>query len=262
MDNARVMFDTGGATHVGKVRQRNEDSYLTRPDTGLWAVADGMGGHDDGDIASRTVVETLQTIEYPASAAHLLSLCEERIAEANSQLRAMSQERGGNIIGATIAVLLTYDGFYACIWSGDSRVYIVRGGQITQLSRDHTEVQDLLSEGVITAEEAKTWPGRNVITRAIGAFDQPELEMRSGPLEPGDSFIICSDGLTHHVQDQEIMQYASSYMSQQACDGLIALTLERGAVDNVTVVIVRYQPDAGSMTSPEVDPPRLEEWQK
>jgi protein phosphatase len=260
MNIARVIFDTGAATHVGNVRKRNEDSYLARPDTGLWAVADGMGGHDDGDIASQTLIRALQTIEYPASAAHLLSLCEQKVAEANSRLRALSRERGGGVIGATLAALLTYDGFYASVWSGDSRIYVVRGGAITQLSRDHTEVQDLVSEGVITPEEAKTWPGRNVITRAIGVFDEPELEMRSGPLAAGDSFIICSDGLTNHVEDHEIMQYANSYVAQQACDALVALTLSRGATDNVTVVIVRYQPAAAPAAPSEAEPPRLEEW--
>jgi protein phosphatase len=262
MDTARVMFDTGAATHVGRVRKRNEDSFLARPDTGLWAVADGMGGHDAGDLASQTVIQALQTIERPRSAADFLALCEQRVADANSRLRAISRERGGNIIGATLAALLTYDGFFACVWSGDSRIYVARAGAIIQLSRDHTEVQDLVSEGVITPDEAKTWPGRNVITRAIGVSDQPELEMRSGPLAPGDSFVICSDGLTNHVADPEIMEYVNSYGPQQACDALIALTLERGAADNVTVVIVRYQPAATAAASPEAVPPRLEEWHR
>ena len=106
-------------------------------------------------------------------------------------------------------MLLTFDAHYACVWSGDSRIYVVRAGAITQLSRDHTEVQQLLAEGAITPKEAKTWTGRNVITRAIGVFDEPELEMSSGPLQPGDSFIICSDGLTNHVQDDEILQLRS-----------------------------------------------------
>src|SRR5438445_220805 len=106
MDNTRVKFDTGAATHVGKVRNRNEDSYLARPETGLWAVADGMGGHEDGDLASQTVVQALQSIEHPASAADLLALCEQRVAEANSRLRAISRERGGEVIGATLAALL------------------------------------------------------------------------------------------------------------------------------------------------------------
>jgi serine/threonine protein phosphatase PrpC len=97
--------------------------------------------------------------------------------------------------------------------------------------------------GAITAEEARTWPGSNVITRAIGVADVPELEMTSGPLNAGDVFVVCSDGLTRHVEDDEILQCVSENVSQQACDRLIVLTLERGALDNVTVVVVRYRPE-------------------
>jgi protein phosphatase len=244
MQNSHVgIYDTGAATHVGKVRQRNEDSYLTRPEAGIWAVADGMGGHEAGDLASQTVIAALQSIEAPASAADLLFLCEDRVASANGRLKEISRERGGGIIGATLAVLLVCDGYYACVWSGDSRIYVVRDGGIVQLSRDHTEVQELLANGVITPEEAKTWAGSNVITRAIGVYDEPELEITSGPLQSGDSFVICSDGLTQHVDDGEILERVTTKLPQQACDDLIALALERGGTDNVTVIVARYQPE-------------------
>jgi protein phosphatase len=257
MQKAHVMFETGAVTHVGKVRERNEDSYLTRPETGIWAVADGMGGHEDGDLASQTVIEALRSIESPTSAAELLSRCESQVAIANDRLKQISSERGGAIIGATVAVLLAYDSHYACVWSGDSRIYVVRAGGITQLSRDHTEVQQLLSEGIITPKEAKNWTGRNVITRAIGVFDEPELEVSSGPLQPGDSFVICSDGLTNHVQDDEILDCVRANLSQQACDRLLELTLQRGAVDNVTVIVVRYHPESAPLTHSDAEPPDL-----
>ena len=261
MQNVHVVtYDTGAATHVGKVRQRNEDSYLARPEAGIWAVADGMGGHESGDLASQTVIASLQSIAAPHSAADLLSSCEDGVATANGRLREISRARGGVVIGATLAVLLAFDGYYACVWSGDSRIYVVRDGEIEQLSRDHTEVQELLVNGVITEEEAKTWAGSNVITRAIGVFDEPELEITSGPLHPGDIFIICSDGLNRHVEDYEIRDLASTKTPQQACDDLIALTLERGGSDNVTIVVARYMPefapptnwDAEQSTPPEV----------
>jgi protein phosphatase len=245
MQNTRVAtYDTGAATHVGNVRQRNEDSYLARPEAGIWAVADGMGGHDSGDLASQTVIAALQSIATPSSAADLLSSCEDGVATANVRLKEISRERGGGVIGATLAVLLAFDGYYACVWSGDSRIYVVRGGEIVQLSRDHTEVQELLVGGIITEEEAKTWSGSNVITRAIGVYDEPELEITSGPLQPGDAFIICSDGLNRHVEDYEIRDRVTTKMSQQACDDLVALALERGGSDNVTVVVARYQPES------------------
>jgi protein phosphatase len=242
-NNLLGKFDTGAATHVGKLRDRNEDSYLIRPEAGIWAVADGMGGHEAGDLASQTVIAALQSIELPTSAAGLLSHCEDRVARANDRIKEISRARGGVLIGATLAVLLAFDGYYACVWSGDSRIYVVRAGEILQLSRDHTEVQELLASGVITPNEAKTWTGNNVVTRAIGVYDEPELEITSGPLQPGDSFVICSDGLTHHVEDSEILDCVTANMSQQACDNLIALALERGGSDNVTVIVTRYQPE-------------------
>jgi protein phosphatase len=239
-------YDTGAATHVGRVRKRNEDSYLVRPDVGLWAVADGMGGHEDGGLASRTVIEALQSIQTPASAADLLSRCEDHIAAANSRLREISRQRGGATIGATLAVLLARDGYYACVWSGDSRIYLVRPGEIVQLSRDHNEVEELLAAGVITSEEARTWHGRNMITRAIGAHDDPELEITSGPLHPGDAFLVCSDGLTAHVEETEMLDRVTNSLPQEACDRLVALALERGGLDNVTVIVIRYRSPASA----------------
>ncbi len=240
-------FDTGAATHVGRVRGRNEDSYLASPEVGIWAVADGMGGHQAGDVASQTVIASLRSIEPQASAANLLAHCEEGIANANRQLKQLSHDRGV-VIGATVAALLVFDGYYACVWSGDSRIYLVRSGEIVQLSRDHTEIQDLLADGAITPEEAKNWSGRGAITRAVGVYDDPELEVVSGPIQPGDSFVGCSDGLTNHVEDREIRDFVSGSLTQQACDRLVSLALERGGTDNVTVIIARHQPEAAAWT--------------
>ena len=247
-------FDTGAATHTGKIRERNEDSYLARPDVGIWTVADGMGGHSAGDFASATIVEELRTIERPASASDLLTLCEDRVLKANARLRETARERGDIVLGSTVAVLLAYDEHFACIWSGDSRVYMVRGGEIQQISRDHTEVQELISRGLLSPDEAKTWPRSNVITRAIGVDDDPELEMRSGFLKTDDIFIICSDGLTTHVKDSELLDCVNVGSSQQACEKMIALTLERGAEDNVTVIVVRYRPDVTAVFSEGAPP--------
>ena len=244
MHDAISWIEAGAATHVGKVRRQNEDNYLVATRRGLWAVADGMGGHEAGDVASRVVVEELDAITAPATAAELLASCESHMIRANSRLKKLADERGGTLIGTTVAVLLIFDAFYAGVWSGDSRIYRIRQHQIEQVSVDHTEVQELISEGKLTADEARAWPRRNVITRAIGVYDDPELEIKDGTLEPGDIFVICSDGLTAHVEDDEILALASAHRPQQACDLLIALTLDRGAVDNVTVVAVRFDPAA------------------
>lgn len=154
---------------------------------------------------------------------------------------AVSAERGGAIIGSTLAALLVYREFYACLWAGDSRIYLVRDGAIAQLTRDHTEAEELLEQGVLTPEEAARWPRRNVITRAIGVNEDPELEMVHGELRLNDTFLICSDGLTGYFGADEILAGIDGVPAQAACDQFLRQTLERGAADNVTIVIVRYR---------------------
>lgn len=239
-------FETGAVSHAGRVRSHNEDNLVTRPEFGLWAVADGMGGHQNGAMASATVAASLAAIGPAASAAELLDRLERGVLEANAELRRKIREHDGATMGATLAVLLAHGRHFACVWCGDSRIYLVRSGQITQVSRDHTEAQDMIERGLLTAEEARTWPRRHVITRAIGVHDQPELEIDNGELESGDVFVLCSDGLTDHVRDEEILRATVAEGPQAACDALLALTLERGATDNVTVIVVRYHHDGGS----------------
>src|SRR5215475_5235366 len=254
MHEGKSRIEAGAATHVGKVRHQNEDNYLVATQRGLWAVADGMGGHEAGDTASRVVVEELAAVSIPATASELLASCEQHIVSANSRLKRLGDERGA-LVGTTVAVLLIFDGHYAIVWSGDSRIYRVRNHQIEQISVDHTEVQELISEGKLTEEEARAWPRRNVITRAIGVSDDPELEIKGGSLEPGDTFVICSDGLTAHIEDERILVCAFEGERQKACDLLVDLTLDRGAVDNVTVVAIRFDPAGAAATPAPCVPP-------
>jgi serine/threonine protein phosphatase PrpC len=254
MQTASSVFETGVSTHRGKVRQENEDSHLLQANIGVFAVADGMGGHYNGALASSTVTAALQSIGSPASAPDLLARLEDRIFRANTELKAISADHGGVVIGTTLAVLLAYDSHYACVWSGDSRIYLIRGAKICQISRDHTEAQDLVEQGVLTPSEARNWPRRNVITRAIGVHEEPELELEDGTLEAGDTFVLCSDGLTNYVTDVEILDAVAGRSCQAACDALVALTLDRGAADNVTVVAVRFRPDAPDRANPRTVP--------
>lgn len=244
MLDAQLVYDTGAASHPGKVRTHNEDCYLARPRSGVWLVADGMGGHKAGDFASRTIVEQLAWIGLPLSALDLKARFIERLQSAHDEIRAHSEKLNGATVGATVAALLAYGKDFACIWSGDSRIYLLRDGTLHQMTSDHNEVNELLKMGTITADEAANWPRKNVITRAIGVFEDPQTDEVYGELQAGDVFLLCSDGLTGHVADLEIAEMLMSRGAQDACNDLIALTLERGARDNVTVIVVRCQTEA------------------
>ncbi len=243
------MFRTASVSHVGKVRTLNEDSVLARPEIGLWAVADGMGGHGGGDVASRSVVAALATLAPPQSAAALLSEFEARIVGVNAELRALARSRGASVVGTTLVAVLVHGAHFACVWCGDSRLYLMRGGVLAQISRDHSEVQDLIDRGALDKDEARTWPRRNVVTRALGAADQAELEMVDGPAFAGDRFLLCSDGLTVHVEDAEIAPLLAADDPQKACDDLLALTLLRGASDNVSLIVVACEADQRTVRS-------------
>jgi protein phosphatase len=249
MQSASSMMDVGSATHVGNVRRRNEDSYLVRTDIGLWVVADGMGGHEAGDVASQLVVRSLDSIDEVSSPAGLLEQCETLIFGANQDIVAMSRARHGATIGTTVAILLIREAHFACVWAGDSRVYLVKNGAIKQLSRDHTEVEELIAAGTLSRVEAESLPN-NVITRAVGVTEHVELEIVTGTVDSGDIFVVCSDGLTKHLGDDEICQYAVARNAQASCDAMVALALERGGLDNVTTVIVRLLPEVERSTEP------------
>jgi len=225
-------------TDVGKVRRLNEDACLDRPDLGLWAVADGMGGHDAGDIASRLIVEELDKVAPPADAATFLSEVKARLQRANGELRAEAARRGaGKVIASTVVALLVYGRHFACVWAGDSRLYLFRDER--QISRDHSHVQELVNLGLVRPEAARDHPQANVVTRAVGATDTLELEMRHERVLPNDVFLLCSDGLTKMLTDDEIEEILSRVAAPEAAQVLLDLALERGAVDNVTSVIVQ-----------------------
>lgn len=233
-----LQFESYGLTHTGRVRKHNEDRFLVEPDSGIWIVADGMGGHHAGEIASASIVDHLATMGIATSANDLRERFEDRLGRAHAEIRDLSKARGATI-GSTIAALLAIDGRFACLWSGDSRIYLIREGVIQQLSRDHTEVQELLDRGVITAAEARTWPRRNVITRAVGVAEEVIIDFEQGETLPGDIFVLGTDGLTTHVTDPELRQAALASRPMEACERLLEMVLDRGGTDNVTIIIVR-----------------------
>lgn len=236
----RFDFVSGAATHVGRVRKLNEDSYLDRADLGLWAVADGMGGHDAGDHASRLTVAALGEIPLPSGAPAFLSSVKVALHTANAELRREAAGRGpGRIIASTVVTLLTYGQHYACVWAGDSRLYRLREETLQQISRDHSHVQELVEVQLLSPQEARNHPYSNVVTRAVGAADELELETCHDRLRPGDLFLLCSDGLSKEVEDDEIRAILMRESLFDAPYALIESALAHGGSDNVTVVAVQ-----------------------
>ncbi|MDZ7622594.1 MAG: protein phosphatase 2C domain-containing protein [Candidatus Competibacteraceae bacterium] len=254
MNSQKVFqWSSAGRSHVGMVRAINEDACLVMPEIGLWAVADGMGGHEAGDLASRMVVEALQQVPPPADWPDFLQSVRETLHAVNRQLREESAQRYQNrTIGTTAVVLLAHETQCACLWLGDSRVYRLRDGQLQQLTRDHSHVQQLVDQGLLTPEEAHRHPLANVITRAIGSSDELQIDEAIYPLQAGDMFLLCSDGLNKTVSDEEITRLLahSDHNSQEAVKAFIHLALMRDASDNVTTVVV-YISDPSSEPTEE-----------
>ena len=236
-------WSSAGRSHVGMVRAINEDACLVMPEIGLWAVADGMGGHEAGDLASRMEVEALQQIPPPVDWSDFLQSVRATLHEVNRELREESARRYQNrTIGSTVVVLLAHEDQCACLWLGDSRIYRLRDGQLQQMTRDHSHVQQLVDQGLLTPEEAHRHPLANVITRAIGSTDDLQIDEVVHPLQAGDMFLLCSDGLNKTVSDEEIARLLahSDHDCQEAVKAFIHLALMRDASDNVTTVVVYF----------------------
>jgi len=243
-------LQVGAATHVGKVRENNEDGFLVRGN--LLAVADGMGGHSAGEIASGTALAVLK--DYPFSP-HALGLDDaggavgsapgqELLAAvklAHETLLAMSRSDPALAgMGTTLTAALVQPDTIHVAHVGDSRLYLVRDGRIHVVTQDHSVVAELVRAGQIDEETARRHPLRHVVTRALGAAMDAELPIDLLTLErrPGDGLLLCTDGLNALVSDEEIMEILHEEPdAQKAADALIALALERGGIDNVTVVL-------------------------
>lgn len=232
--SAAERFVSWSATHVGTVRKHNEDSLIDRSDLGLWAVADGAGGHSRGDVASRMVAEALESMPPNLSAAEVLAEVRQRMTEVNAALRASVTPP--EISATTVAVLIARGDHFACLWAGDSRIYLLRDGTMTQVTRDHSLVQDMVEAGAIRAEDAETHPSANIITRAVGSGDELDLDKVTDRLLAGDRFLICSDGLCKTIPDSLTAQLLAS--PRDPADRLIQAALEHHGRDNVTAVVV------------------------
>jgi protein phosphatase len=232
-------------TDVGLVRSRNEDAYLAEPQRGLWAVADGMGGHAFGDLASGAVIDALADLPPPATLADFIESARDRLARVNDMLRAEARARQVPVIGSTVAALLACGLDAACLWAGDSRIYLFRSGRLQQLTRDHNQIEALKARG---ADLAAATASPNMITRAVGAADTIAFDVAPVTARDGDVFLLCSDGLSSPVEEGAIAAALAPGDCAQATEELIAQALANGGRDNITVVVLRVDDLAGDKT--------------
>jgi serine/threonine protein phosphatase PrpC len=235
-----MSFDCVSRTHVGLKRKVNEDSVLVRTERGLWAVADGMGGHEAGDVASTMVTDALRALPIVYGLDDLVESAVDALRRVNRELidLARSEDRA-RTIGTTVVGLAIADGHFRCFWAGDSRAYRIRHGQIRRLSRDHSLVQDLVDAGMLNSADAEKHESANVITRAVGVSEELEVDSSTGEAASGDIFVLASDGITRVVGDDELLEELANGSLEAAADKVVELVLARGAPDNVTIVIVK-----------------------
>jgi len=251
-----LCFESAARTHPGHRRTVNEDRVLNRPEAGLWAVADGMGGHQAGDVAAASVIDALGAITPGGSGYSRLVDILREVDRVNAALVG-GQAGGRTCSGSTLVALLVHEGHYACVWAGDSRAYLFRDGVLSAITRDHSIVQQLIDGGALHEGERRRHPSAHVITRAIGAAPRIELDRQFAPIAAGDIFLLCSDGLTACLEDGDIAEALHAGDMAQLADRLLGLALARGAPDNVSIVIVRaFTMDACPGLERESDPGR------
>ena len=234
------MIEFGHLTHVGLRRDLNEDTYYGDSELGLWLVADGMGGHEYGEVASALARETIvREIRQGTALPQAIRIADEEI------IRASRRRNDSLPMGTTVVAARVVGNRFEVAWVGDSRVYLWHDNTLAQLSQDHSYVQELIAKGAISIDQARSHPHRNVVTQALGVTDPASLnvETLSGELQPGTQLLLCSDGLTEEVDDGLIATTLSGQdcSAQECVDTLVAAALDGGGSDNVTAVLVRCQ---------------------
>ena len=240
MNDRIIKWQAAKLSNPGNVREYNEDAGLAKTQDRLWAVADGMGGHEAGDVASQMIMQSLEKIIRVDDLVQYLDAVDDVLSDVNRQLRILGRDKyHGRTIGSTVVAMIADERFIAYLWAGDSRIYRIRNQRISQLTRDHSEVQNLVEQGLLEPEEAEAHPAANVITRAIGAADNLYLSAGVEEIENGDIYILCSDGLYRDVSEQELLQFCNSGNTKTICSDLMRIALSREAKDNITLIVTK-----------------------
>jgi protein phosphatase len=244
MSPASLMrWNSAAVTHTGCIRSSNQDAYLDRPDLGLWAVADGMGGHAAGETASRLIVEGLARLSHPQCLESLADEAARILSEVNQQLIEEAERRFGDIIGSTVVALMAVADRCALLWAGDSRAYRLRHGSLEQLTLDHSLVQGMVDEGLLSPEMAEVHPLANVLLRALGGDANLALDRRVEPLQPGDRYLLCSDGVPRELTRERMAEIMERADPAETARELVEAALAAGGRDNLTAVVVHFAAD-------------------
>ncbi|MBV9931858.1 MAG: serine/threonine-protein phosphatase [Alphaproteobacteria bacterium] len=239
MSEPLLRCQSGVASHAGCVRGDNEDAFHADDAAGLWAVADGMGGHANGEWASAAIVEQLAafaaSVSFEAGCAEIAEL----IYQANRRIFEEGAARGTQM-GSTVVALHASGSRFSVFWVGDSRAYLLRDRRLHRISRDHSQVQTMIDRGLLAPEEAAGHPMGHILARAVGVEAKVEVDVVADEVAPGDTFLLCSDGLHGYVGEEAIAAALAHASVQGAAESLIAMTLDAGAPDNVTVVAIRF----------------------
>ncbi|HWV16215.1 MAG TPA: protein phosphatase 2C domain-containing protein [Cellvibrio sp.] len=243
-----IVWNSSSSTHVGMVREINEDAVLAKPEQGLWAVADGMGGHLLGDVASQQIISALDAVEVQSDLSEYVNALEDAVLKVNEEMLEYAQSKfGSGTMGTTLVLLIIKERVGVCLWVGDSRLYRVRSQQLVQVTRDHSQLEEMIELGLLERESAEDYPHKNVITRAVGVENELFVDINLFTTQIGDTFLLCSDGLYNSVGEQDLYEALCLRDTDLMVSQLVDKALANGAPDNVSVVVV--QGGAGKLPS-------------
>jgi len=237
-------LDIGAMTDAGRIRENNQDAYYlpSLEDKPLFIIADGMGGHKAGEIASNLAVEIIRKSFNKDTNKYIEERILNSIDEANNKIynKAINEEECSGM-GTTVTLVYIDDKQLYIGHVGDSRAYVLKDNKLCQITEDHSLVEELIKNGSISREEAKQHPQRNIITRAVGTGENIDVDIILIPKEDVDMFLLCTDGLTNMLEDEEIKYYLLNGQNmQKACEDLVNISNDKGGYDNITVIAVKF----------------------
>ncbi|PWI32175.1 serine/threonine protein phosphatase [Vibrio albus] len=228
-------------TNTGRIRKINQDAFLERKECGLWVVADGMGGHNSGEVASKAVIDAMTNVQLPDTLSGKIDILEAALKSVNYQLLIKARKFGPDgVIGTTAVLMFVHHDQCILLWAGDSRAYRFREQHLMQLTKDHSYVQQLVDKDLLTKDEAEHHPFSNLVTHSVGTSEEIYVDFADSEIEPDDLFLLCSDGLNKELSDAEITQVLSAGGSlKEMNQRLIEQTLTKGGHDNVTTLLIK-----------------------